>query len=421
MATLMEKNNMWIIQLCIIILTTSIFGALAKQVGQSRVVGEIAAGLLLGPSILGTLGGSYYGAVFSSDIIPIMSKLADLGLVLLMFQLGLHLDLKVLREKGRMRVPVAVALMGILIPFAIGCAIALLSLSTLGSGIPQVAYVLFCGVTLSISAVPVMSRIVSDLGLTRSSIATIALAAATMTDALGWLMLALISAFAVGVMAWLDVVRNVALLCVFTGVSLLVIRPIWNVLFRSVARHGDVSKLLPAVFCFVLISSLITAEIGFHSAFGALVSALVLRGQPAFTSEWSKRLDGFVELILMPVFFAYAGIHANLGAISSSSFFPWFSLFLFGAVAGKFGGCYLGARMTGVLHRDACMIGALMNTRGLMELIVLTIGLQLHVIPESVYTMLVIIALVTTAMTVPILRFLIQEKRVLGIPAHRDQ
>ncbi|GAB2846421.1 cation:proton antiporter [Pseudoduganella ginsengisoli] len=397
---------MWIIQLCIIILTAGLCGALAKRIGQSRVVGEIAAGLLLGPSILGTVGGEYYSAVFSSSAVPIMSKLGELGLVLLMFQLGLHLDLKVLRERGSMRIPVAVALAGIVVPFAIGCGIAVLSLPVLAIDVPELAYVVFCGVTLSISAVPVMARIVVDLGMTGTGTAAIALTAATLTDALGWLMLAMIAALTAGVLAWQDILRNVLLLCVFAAVSLLVIRPLWRSLFRRMQGAGGVARLLPLVFCYVLMSSWITAEIGFHSAFGALVAALALRDQSAFVREWSQRVDGFVELILMPVFFAYAGIQANLGSIPSASFWPWFSLFLAGAVAGKLGGSYLGARMAGVQHHEACMVGALMNTRGLMELIVLTIGLQLHVLPPAVYTMLVLMALVTTSMTVPLLRWL---------------
>ncbi|MDY7579916.1 cation:proton antiporter [Herbaspirillum sp. RTI4] len=253
---------MWIIQLCIIILTAGLCGAFAKRIGQSRVVGEIAAGLLLGPSILGAVGGDYYGAVFSSSVAPIMSKLGELGLVLLMFQLGLHLDLKVLREQDNMRVPVAVALMGIAVPFTIGCGIAWLSLPVLAIDVPALAYVLFCGVTLSISAVPVMARIVVDLGMTGTGTAAIALTAATLTDALGWLMLAMIAALTAGVLAWHDILCNVVLLCVFAAVSLLVLQPIWTSLFRRARGPAGIARLLPPVFCYVLISSWITAEIG---------------------------------------------------------------------------------------------------------------------------------------------------------------
>lgn len=400
---------MWIVQLCLIILAAGLCGAGARRIGQSRVVGEIAAGLLLGPSILGAIGGPYYGAVFAPEVTPVLSRFGELGLVLLMFQLGLHLDLKQVRAQVRMRMPVLVALLGILLPFAIGCGIAQLSLPSLGMGVPALAYVLFCGVTLSISAVPVMARIVVDLGLTGTSTALVALTAATLTDVLGWLMVAMIAALTAGMQAWHDIARNVGLLCGFAAVSLLLVRPLWRTLFRRAAGPDAVVRLLPAVFCYVLLSSWITAGIGFHSAFGALVAGLVLRDQAAFTRAWSQRVDGFVELVLMPVFFAYAGIQANLGALPAASFWPWFGLFLAGAVVGKLGGSYLGARLGGAPRREAGMIGVLMNTRGLMELIVLTIGLQLHVLPPVVYSMLVLMALVTTAMTVPLLRVLMRD------------
>ncbi len=399
---------MWIVQLCLIILAAGLCGAGARRIGQSRVVGEIAAGLLLGPSILGAIAGPYYGVVFAPEVTPVLSRFGELGLVLLMFQLGLHLDLKQVRAQGRMRMPVLVALLGILLPFAIGCGIAQLSLPSLGMGVPALAYVLFCGVTLSISAVPVMARIVVDLGLTGTSTALVALTAATLTDVLGWLMVAMIAALTAGMQAWHDIARNVGLLCVFAAVSLLLVRPLWRTLFRRAAGPDAVVRLLPAVFCYVLLSSWITAGIGFHSAFGALVAGLVLRDQAAFTRAWSQRVDGFVELVLMPVFFAYAGIQANLGALPAASFWPWFGLFLAGAVVGKLGGSYLGARLGGAPRREAGMIGVLMNTRGLMELIVLTIGLQLHVLPPVVYSMLVLMALVTTAMTAPLLRVLMR-------------
>jgi Kef-type K+ transport system membrane component KefB len=169
------------------------------------------------------------------------------------------------------------------------------------------------------------------------------------------------------------------------------------------------------VICYVLISSWITAEIGFHSAFGALMAGLVLRDLPGLQIEWRAKLEGFVSLILMPVFFALAGIQAATGSVSLPNFWLWFGLFLIGGIAGKFGGSYLGARISGVEHRDASVIGALMNTRGLMELIVLTIGLKSGILPPSVYTMLFVMALATTAMTVPILR-LFGYGNVRGVP-----
>jgi Kef-type K+ transport system membrane component KefB len=398
--------EIWLVQLCIIILATVLCGALAKRMGQSRVVGEIAAGLLLGPSILGAINTNFYNIVFSSAAMPAMSQLGELGLVLLMFQLGLHLDLKSLRGRAEMRIPVAVALLGIIIPFAIGCAIAVVSRPMIAPDAPALGYVLFCGIALSISAMPVMARIVMDLNMEGTFTAAIALTAASITDLLGWLLLAVIAATATGVFTWTHIARNVALLAAFVMVSMLIMRPLWTKAIAHTSSAAVTARVLPWVVGYVLISSWVTAAIGFHSAFGALMAAIVLRDLPGLKLEWHQKVEGFVALILMPVFFALAGIQATLGSISLPNFWLWFALFLVGGIAGKFGGSYLGARLSGVGPRDAGVIGALMNTRGLMELIVLTIGLKLNILPPAVYTMLFIMALVTTAMTVPILRFI---------------
>jgi Kef-type K+ transport system membrane component KefB len=394
----------WPVQLCIILLATALCGALAQRVGQSRVVGEIAAGLVLGPSVLGAFGADFYQSVFSRASMPVISQFGEFGLIFLMFQLGLHLDLKSLRGRAQMRVPVAVALMGIALPFAIGCAIAAYSWPMIAPDVPELGYVLFCGVALSISAMPVMARIVMDLRMEGTFTAAAAMTAASLTDLMGWLLLAVISAVCIGDSTWQNIARNVCFLLAFIAVSLLVVRPLWARLIARSASQRVTTRLLPAVICYVLVSGWITATIGFHSAFGALVAALALRGLPGLESEWRERVEGFVTLILMPVFFALAGIQATLGSVSLPNFWGWFALFLVGAVAGKFGGSYLGARLSGVGRRDASVIGALMNTRGLMELIVLTIGLKLGLLPPAVYTMLFLMALATTAMTVPILR-----------------
>jgi Kef-type K+ transport system membrane component KefB len=264
--------------------------------------------------------------------------------------------------------------------------------------------VLFCGVALSISAMPVMARIVMDLQMEDTFTAAIALTAASLTDVLGWLLLAAIVATAAGSFTWAHIARNVALLLTFVAVSWFIMRPLWRKMIAGTETADVTPRLLPAVICYVLISSWVTAAIGFHSAFGALMAAIVLRDLPGLKLVWRDRIEGFVALMLMPVFFVLAGVQATLGSISSPGFWLWFGLFLAGGIVGKFGGSYLGARISGVGHRDATVIGALMNTRGLMELIVLTIGLKLQILPPAVYTMLFVMALATTAMTVPVLR-----------------
>jgi len=402
----------FLVQLSVIVLAALVCGAAAEKLGQSRVVGEIAAGLLLGPSVLGAIDIDAYRFLFSSASMPALSQLGELGLVLLMFQLGLHLDLKSLQGRRQANAPLLVALLGMLIPFALGCAIGLVSRPWIAPHAGAVGYVLFCGLALSISAVPVMARIVTDLRMADSYPATVALAAATLTDILGWLLLAVIAAFAAGTYAFDRTLRDLALLAAFIAFSLLLAKPLWRSLLSRGKATTPSAAILACVACYVLLSSWITAAIGFHSAFGALMAALVLRGHADLAQAWRRQVTGFVELILMPVFFAYAGIHVSLGSVQSPDFWQWFLLFLVAAVLGKFGGSYLGARWSGIPHRDARIISALMNTRGLMELIVLTIGLQLGILPVPVYSMLVLMALVTTAMTVPLLRFWQRQERM---------
>ncbi|WP_442782009.1 cation:proton antiporter [Collimonas fungivorans] len=411
--------QIFLVQLSVIILAAFICGTAAEKLGQSRVVGEIAAGLLLGPSVLGAIDIHAYDFLFGSASMPAsaLSQLGELGLVLLMFQLGLHLDLKSLQGRRQANAPLLVALLGMLIPFALGCAIGVVSRPWIAPHAEAVGYVLFCGLALSISAVPVMARIVMDLRMADSYPATVALASATLTDILGWLLLAVIAAFAAGTYSFSRTLHDLALLAAFVAFSLLLAKPLW----RSVLSRGKTTEasapsagILACVACYVLLSSWVTAAIGFHSAFGALMAALVLRGHADLAQAWRRQVTGFVELILMPVFFAYAGIHVSLGSVQSPDFWQWFLLFLAAAILGKFGGSYLGARWSGIPHRDARIIGALMNTRGLMELIVLTIGLQLGILPVSVYSMLVLMALVTTAMTVPLLRFWRRQDKVLA-------
>jgi Kef-type K+ transport system membrane component KefB len=397
--------SMWPVQLCIILLATALCGSLAKRLGQSRVVGEIAAGLLLGPAVLGAIDIDTYNAIFSPAAMQVMSLFGELGLVLLMFQLGLHLDIKSLRGRAQMQVPAAVALMGILLPFAIGCAIAVLSRPHIAPQAPALGYVLFCGIALSISAMPVMARIVLDLRMAGSFIAAVALTAASLTDLLGWLLLAVIVAVSADSFSWGHNARNIALLLTFILVSMLIMRPLWYKAIAMTSTAAITVRTLPFVIGYILILAWVTTTIGFHSAFGALMAALVLRGLPGLDTTWEMKIEGFVGALLMPVFFALAGIQATSGNMATPGFWLWFGLFFIGAVVGKFGGSYLGARLTGVGKRDSAVIGALMNTRGLMELIVLTIGLKSGILPPGVYTMLFIMALVTTAMTVPILRW----------------
>ncbi|KVX60528.1 cation:proton antiporter [Burkholderia stagnalis] len=396
--------TIWLLQLVLVIALCNVCGRVAERLGQCAVVGEIAAGLLLGPSLFGAIAPGFYDMLFGPRAPAGMGQVGEVGLVLLMFQVGLHLEFGATFRDKRWRTPVAVAAFGLCLPGALGMIIAIVSKNTLASEAPALAYVLFCGVALSVSAVPVMARIVDDLRLGAMAGARHAMSAAMLTDALGWLLLATIASLSSGP-GW-AFVRMLGSLLLYLAVTALLARFVIRPLLARLARSAHAARdRLAVLFCFVIASALATSLIGFHSAFGALAAALFVRNVPGLAKEWHDNVEGFVRLVLMPVFFAYAGLHASLGSIDDATGWLWFGVFLAGGFIGKFGGSYLGARATGLAPHDAMLVGSLMNTRGLMELIVLSIGLQMQILPTRVYTILVVFALVTTALTAPLVRF----------------
>lgn len=396
--------TIWLLQLVLVIALCNVCGRIAERLGQCAVVGEIAAGLLLGPSLFGVIAPSFYDVLFGPGALSAMAQVGEVGLVLLMFQVGLHMELGETLRGKRWRIPVAIAAGGLVAPAAIGMIVATVSKGTLASDVPALPYVLFCGVALAVSAVPVMARIIDDLALSAMVGARHAMSAAMLTDALGWMLLATIASLSSGP-GWAFARMLVSLLAYLVLCALLVRFVVRPTLARLESTAHASRDRLAVLFCFVMASALATSLIGFHSAFGALAAALFVRRVPGVAKEWRDNVEGFVKLVLMPVFFAYAGLHASVGTIDDAASWMWFGVFLAGGFIGKFGGSYLGARATGLAPCDAMLVSSLMNTRGLMELIVLSIGLQMQILPPRVYTILVVFALVTTALTAPLVRF----------------
>ncbi|QJI29083.1 potassium transporter [Pseudomonas sp. ADAK18] len=409
--------TIWLLQLVLVIALCNVCGRIAERLGQCAVVGEIAAGLLLGPSLFGVIAPSFYDALFGPRALSAMAQVSEVGLVLLMFQVGLHMELGETLRGKRWRMPVAIAAGGFAAPAAIGMIIATASKDTLASDVPALPYVLFCGVALAVSALPVMARIIDDLALSAMVGARHAMSAAILTDALGWMLLATIASLSSGA-GWAFARMLVSLLAYLVLCALLVRFVIRPTLARLASNAHAARDRLAVLFCFVMASALATSLIGFHSAFGALAAGLFVRHVPGVAKEWCDNVEGFLKLVLMPVFFAYAGLHASIGTIDDAASWMWLGVFLAGGFIGKFGGSYLGARATGLAPHDAMLVGSLMNTRGLMELIVLSIGLQMQILPPRVYTILVVFALVTTALTAPLVRFTlrVQSRATPAIP-----
>lgn len=395
--------TLWLLQLAIIVVACGCFGALAERLGQSRVVGEIVAGIVLGPSIVGAITPGFYATVFGPAASAGISQLGEVGVVMLMFDVGLHLELgKTGDGLKSFRPALLVAVCGMMLPFVLGIGAALWSWSALAANYRKLEYVLFCGVALSVSAVPVMAKMVFDMNLTRHPAAKLALGAAMITDLAGWLALGVVASLSVAGSSVVSFIAVLGELLGFGLVSIVLVRLVVRPLYNRVTLPGErLSIIVPYVFA----SAWGTAALGFHSVFGALFAAILLRDLVNLRESWDAYFGGFVRTILLPLFFAYAGLHAKLNVLTTSAAWFWFAVFFFVAFVGKFGGSFLGARAGGVGMRDAAIVGSLMNTRGLMELVVLAMGLQMGVLPGNVYAILVTMALVTTAMTIPFVRW----------------
>lgn len=394
------------LQLVVIIVTTHLLAGVAERVGQARVIGEVIAGVLLGPSGLGLLFPDVYRFTFQTTPSESLYFLGQTGLVLLMFQLGAEMDFSQLEQRKNRVASVAVAMSGLALPFALGASIAWASWPFLAPAIPRLGYVLFCGVALSITAVPVLGRILLDLDFARTYVGGIAMTAAMITDVTGWFILAAVVSVVAAGFDPLGFVQQLALFGGYVFIGWKIVRPLLRRLVAFIESRSGGSTLgsTPVVLAAVLVSGLATLLLGLHSAFGGFLMGLLLRDQTELIERWKRGGGTLVNVLFVPVFFAYAGLRMDIGKLSSWSYLPWFLLFLGAAILGKFGGCYAAGRWFGLSSTQARVVGILMNTRGLMELIVLAIGYELGVIPREVYTMLVLMAILTTLMTAPLLK-----------------
>jgi Kef-type K+ transport system membrane component KefB len=370
--------------------------------GQAPVIGEVVAGILLGPSLLGRVAPAVADFVLPAAIAPFLSVIAQLGIVLYMFLVGLELNTDVVRTRARATVATSHA--SILTPFLLGTTLALYLYPRLSSNdVSFTTFALFLGVAMSITAFPVLARILTDRGTSTTELGVVALTCAAADDVTAWCLLALV----VGVAQ--ERLSNAAVVAVlgvtFVVVMVLVVRP----LLLRVARHSDrmpARELIALGLLCVLMSALVTEWIGIHAIFGAFVLGAVVPHDSRFARLMVDRLHDLVTILLLPAFFAVTGMRTEIGLLSGTAEWLMCGLIIAVATAGKFGGTLIAARATGMDWRAATALGVLMNTRGLMELIVLNIGLDLNVISPTLFTMMVLMALATTLATTPLLNIL---------------
>jgi Kef-type K+ transport system membrane component KefB len=403
---------MLLLGLAVIIGLARLLGMLARRLGQPAVIGEIVGGILLGPTLF---NGAITRAIFPAETRPALALLANVGVCVFMFLVGMHLDHKLLR--GQTRIASAVSLGAMLLPFGLGALLALHLFDGHPTG-DRLAFVLFMGAAMAVTAFPVLARILTDKGLLDTPIGGLALACAAIGDVLAWALLAVVAAMAgAGGEPW-----RVLLVVPYAVLLLRVVRPLLARLAAGGGFTGPIAGagVLLAASVGLLLSAEATHWMGLHAIFGAfLFGAVMPRGGASALREralpWVERI---AAVLLLPVFFMIAGLKVDLSTVDLTALGE-LALILLVAIGGKFVGAFGAARATGVRPRHSAVLGILINTRGLTELIVLAVGLQLGVLDGTLYSLMVVMALVTTAMTGVLLRIVYPPRRVLEDMAPR--
>lgn len=393
-----------LVQVLIIIGLSRLMGLGCRALKQPLVIGEIIAGIMLGPSLLGLLAPTLATTLFPAETLPFLNVLSQVGLIFFMFLIGLELDPKYL--KGNLDIAILTSHVSILVPFSLGSLLALLLYPLVSNGsVAFTAFALFLGAALSITAFPVLARIITENNLQGTRLGTLALTCAAVDDVTAWCLLALAIAVT-RTNSMVGAVPTVIESLVYIGFMVTVGRWFLERLSRYYNLRGRLTQLtLAGIYMGVVASALITELIGIHLIFGAFLLGAVMPKNPGLVRELAQKTEDFVLTFLLPIFFAYSGLRTQIGLLNRPELWLLCASVVAVAIIGKYVGTYVAARVCGIENREASALGWLMNTRGLTELIVLNIGLSLGVISPLLFTMLVIMALVTTVMTAPLLEW----------------
>ncbi len=404
-----EISIRFFLALAVILATCRAVGFLARAIAQPQVVGEMIAGVLLGPSLLGALAPEAAAYLFPKQVMPVLYCASQVGLVLYMFIIGMEFDRSLLLKRARSAA--AVSLAGIIVPFSLALLVAIPLLHDQRYFAPSVKYhqaAIFLGAAISITAFPMLARIIYERGLTGSSLGALALAAGALDDAAAWCFLAL-------VLAMFKDDATIALLAVFGGIAyaaftLLIVRPALRPFARAVERRGDITPtLLGVVLVLLMLAAYTTDALGIYAVFGAFVLGLAIpRGDT--TRVIAQRVEPLTIGLLLPLFFVYSGLNTRITLVNSPELWLVAIALLAVSCLGKGVACSAAARISGETTRNALAIGALMNARGLMELILLNIGLEHGLITPTLFSMLVIMAIATTLMATPLFNLVMRAR-----------
>ncbi len=416
LATLLQSLGhsplaLFMAQAVVIIAVARGLGLLVRHIGLPMVIAEILTGIVLGPSLLGWLWPKLTAVLFPTAGLGLLQIFAQVGLVLFMFLVGLELDPSMVRKHGRASLLISLA--GIAVPFAIGGGTATLLHQTLSTpDVKPLSFALFVGTALSITAFPVLARILSAARMLHSKVGTVALTCAAINDVLAWCLLAFVVASTKS-HGLTESIRPTLLTVVYVAGMWFVIRPLLRRLGqRGASREGLSQNLVAAVFLLLFLSSFTTELIGIHALFGAFMFGVLMPKENGFAATLADRLEDFAVVFLLPLFFAYSGLRTQVGLLNQANLWGLFGVLLSLAVIGKFGACSLAARVSGMSWRESAAVGVMMNTQGLMELVVLNIGLDLGVISETMFTIMVLVALVSTVSTAPLLRLIYPDRLI---------
>lgn len=399
--------GMLLIQLVVILLVVRVVGWLFARLHQPTVIGEILAGILLGPSLLGAVWPEAMETLFPVHSLGNLELLSQFGLILFMFTIGMELRMKDL--KGQAQQAFIISQSGIIFPFILGIILTYGLYSRpelLSEGSSFLSLALFVGISLSITAFPVLARIIQERSLSHSHLGRLALSTAAMGDIVAWLMLAAIMAVSQGG-SFTSALYNMLFLALYLAVIFGILRPLFGLLGRRVRHREVLSKsLMGLIFILLMASAYFTEIMSMHALFGAFMLGLVMPENLDFRVIVKEKVEDLALLLLLPLFFVSSGLRTELGLVNTPQLWGLFLICTLVAVVGKMGGTYLAARSCGIQRRESLYLGAYMNTRGLMELVVLRIGLDLGVLSPVLFTILVMMTLVTTVMTAPTLQLI---------------
>jgi Kef-type K+ transport system membrane component KefB len=406
-----------LMQIITIIFVARIFGWVFKKIGQPTVIGEIIAGIALGPSLLGMYFPEFSGVLFPAESLGNLKFLSQIGLILFMFVIGMELDLKVLKNRANEAVVISHA--SIVFPFTLGIGLAYFVYNSFApQGVKFLSFSLFMGIAMSITAFPVLARIVQERGIHKTKLGAIVITCAAADDITAWCILAVVIAI-VKAGTFVSSLYVISLAVGYVLIMLFMVKPFLKRIGDLYATKDAIVKPVVAIFFLTLIlSSYATEVIGIHALFGAFMTGVIMPDVAKFRNIFIEKVEDVSVILLLPLFFVFTGLRTEIGLINDPYLWKVTGFIILVAVVGKFLGSALAAKFVGQNWRDSLTIGALMNTRGLMELIVLNIGLELKVLTPEVFTMMVIMALVTTFMTGPalnLINFIFKTKDVADI------